>query len=82
MNSAKDEPKAAIHPLARDHITLRYDLQELAQLLNRVQHHTRCTSYCLRHPKEASKEVEKIYLYSINIIPILDMSFSLSTDIA
>jgi hypothetical protein len=84
MNPAKDEPRAAIHPSARDHTTLRYDLQELAQLLNRVQRHTRCTSYCLRHPKGAPKDAEKVYLHSFPvylILTFLDMSLPLSTEL-
>src|SRR5947207_14100017 len=60
MNPSKIEPKAAVHPSARDPATLRYDLQELAQLLNHVQRHTKCTSYCLRHQKGAPKDSEKV----------------------
>lgn len=64
INPAKDEPKAPVHPSARDPTILRYDLQELAQLLNRVQRHIKCTSYCLRHPKGAPKDTEKVsYLF-------------------
>jgi Helitron helicase-like domain at N-terminus len=52
-NPSKDEPKATVHPSSQDPNTLTYSQRELAQLLNWVQRHTRCTPYCLRRPKGA-----------------------------
>ena len=51
LNPSITEPKATIHPSAQLPNTLTYTQRELAQLLNRVQRHTKCTSYCLRRPK-------------------------------
>src|SRR6266496_1114972 len=59
-NPAVGEPKTTIHPCAQEHGTLNYSQRELAQLLNRVQRHTRCTSYCLRRRKGAPKDAEMI----------------------
>ena len=51
INPAINEPKTAIHPYAQHLSTLTYTQRALAQLLNRVQRHTKCTSYCLCHAK-------------------------------
>ena len=56
-NPSQNEPKAPVHPSARDPLEMNYSLRDLAQLLNRVQRHTICTpSYCLRRPKGAPKD--------------------------
>ena len=56
-NPSQNEPKAPVHPSARDPLEMKYSLRDLAQLLNRVQRHTTCTpSYCLRRPKGAPKD--------------------------
>ena len=56
-NPSQNEPKAPVHPSARDPLEMNYTLRDLAQLLNRVQRHTTCTpSYCLRRPKGAPKD--------------------------
>ena len=47
-NPAQDEPKTNVHPSARDPLEMEYTLRDLAQLLNRVQRHGKCTSYCLQ----------------------------------
>jgi len=60
MNPSINEPVSMIHPSAQHPSTLSYTHRELAQLLNRVQRHTRCTSYCLRRPKGAPKEAELV----------------------
>jgi ATP-dependent DNA helicase PIF1 len=54
-NPAPDEPPAVVHPSARSPLAMNYNLRELAQLINRVQRHTKCTSYCLHRPKGAPK---------------------------
>jgi ATP-dependent DNA helicase PIF1 len=51
INPSINEPKTAIHPSAQHPSTLTYTQRALAQLLNRVQRHTKCTSYCLRRAK-------------------------------
>lgn len=56
MNPDKDEPKSPTHPCAKNPLTLNYTIRELAQMLNRVQRHTKCTSYCLRRPKGSPKD--------------------------
>jgi ATP-dependent DNA helicase PIF1 len=60
-NPSQEEPKATIHPSARDPLRMDYNFRDLAQLLNRVQQHTVCTpSYCLRRPKGALKDLPLI----------------------
>lgn len=52
VNPGADIPPATKHPSSLRLATATFDMTELAQLLNRVQRHTRCTTaYCLRRPK-------------------------------
>ena len=51
---------STIHPSAQHPSTLNYTHRELAQLLNRVQRHTRYTSYCLLRPKGVPKNAELV----------------------
>ena len=55
-NPSKDEPPPPLHPSAKSPLCMNYSLRELAQLVNRVQRHTKCTSYCLRRPKDAPED--------------------------
>ena len=59
-NPAPEEPKANVHPSARDPLDMEYTRRELAQLLNRVQRHGKCTSYCLRRPKGAPEDTDLV----------------------
>jgi ATP-dependent DNA helicase PIF1 len=50
-------PPAPVHPSSRDMTTLEFTLIELAQLLNRVQRHTKhAPGYCLRKKKVGGQE--------------------------
>src|SRR6202167_1067071 len=52
----KDCPPAAIHPSARLFNTLNDTKQELAEILNRLQHHTHCApGYCERKKKSTGE---------------------------
>ena len=52
VNPGLDVPPSAEHPSAMRADNLTFTFKDLAQLLNRVQRHTRCnTSYCLRRAK-------------------------------
>jgi hypothetical protein len=57
-NPGKNEPPAPQHPSAQDPTTLTDTQLELAQLLNRVQRHTKCIEgYCLRKAKQTGDKV-------------------------
>ena len=43
--------RSPIHPSAMPNEGLTFTFRDLAQMLNRVQRHTKCTAYCLRRPK-------------------------------
>ncbi|RXK41116.1 hypothetical protein M231_01519 [Tremella mesenterica] len=51
VNPNPDHPPATIHPSSLSAHQLSFKHSDLAQLLNRVQRHTRCSTYCLRRPK-------------------------------
>jgi len=48
---------APIHPSSRPFTTLSDTQQELVELINRVQRHAKCSSYCLRRDKTTREEV-------------------------
>ncbi len=60
INPAINEPKTSIHPSTQHPSTLTYTQRALAQLLNRVQWHTKCTSYCLHHAKGSPPDASLI----------------------
>ena len=51
INPGLQVQPSAIHPSALHPDDQTYTFRSLAQLINRVQRHTRCTPYCLRRPK-------------------------------
>jgi len=60
-NPSQNEPKATVHPSARDPSEMNYTLRDLTQLLNRFQWHTTCMpSYWLRRPKGAPKDASLV----------------------
>ena len=56
-----DLPPAPRHPSSIPHDRLNYTFRELAELLNRVQRHTRCTdAYCLRRPRGSAPDTPRL----------------------
>jgi ATP-dependent DNA helicase PIF1 len=56
-NPQPNHPPAPIHPSSRPFTTLSDTQQELVELINRVQQHAKCSSYCLRRDKTTREEV-------------------------
>ena len=56
-NPKPTHPPAPVHPSSRVSTTLSDTQQELAELINRVQWHAKCSSYCLRRDKTTKEEV-------------------------
>jgi ATP-dependent DNA helicase PIF1 len=56
-NPKPNHPPAPIHPSSRAFTTLSDTQQELVELINRVQRHAKCSSYCLRRDKTTREEV-------------------------
>ena len=56
-NPKPTHPPAPIHPSSRAFTTLSDTQQELVELINRVQRHAKCSSYCLRRDKTTRQEV-------------------------
>lgn len=56
-NPQPTHPPAPIHPSSRPFTTLSDTQQELVELINRVQRHAKCSSYCLRRNKTTREEV-------------------------
>lgn len=56
-NPQPNYPPAPIHPSSRPFTTLSDTQQELVELINRVQRHAKCSSYCLRRDKTTRQEV-------------------------
>src|ERR1700761_2290901 len=55
-NPGRTVPPAAVHPSARLFSTLEDTKLELAEMLNRLQRHTKCTpTYCQRKTKETGQ---------------------------
>lgn len=51
INPGEHIPPHPKHPSAHSSQEITFHFKDLAQLLNRVQRHTKCTAYCLRRPK-------------------------------
>ena len=59
-NPGPDLPPAPRHPCSIPHNQVSHTFRELAELLNRVQRHTRCTdAYCLRRPKGSAPDAPR-----------------------
>jgi ATP-dependent DNA helicase PIF1 len=56
-NPKPTHPPAPVHPSSRAFTTLSDTQQELVELINRVQRHAKCSSYCLRRDKTTREEV-------------------------
>jgi ATP-dependent DNA helicase PIF1 len=56
-NPKPTHPPAPTHPSSRPFNTLSDTQQELVELINRVQRHAKCSSYCLRRDKTTREEV-------------------------
>jgi hypothetical protein len=56
-NPKPSHPPAPIHPSSRKFNTLSDTQQELVELINRVQRHAKCSSYCLRRDKSTKDQV-------------------------
>lgn len=56
-NPKPTHPPAPMHPSSRPFTTLSDTQQELVELINRVQQHAKCSSYCLRRDKTTRVEV-------------------------
>jgi hypothetical protein len=56
-NPKPTHPPAPVHPSSRQFTTLSDNQQELVELINRVQRHAKCSSYCLRRDKITKKGV-------------------------
>jgi ATP-dependent DNA helicase PIF1 len=56
-NPKPTHPPAPAHPSSRAFSTLSDTQQELVELINRVQRHAKCSSYCLRRDKTTREEV-------------------------
>ena len=56
INPGQEIPRAPIHPSAASMDEIRYDFKSLAEMINRVQKHTWCTTYCLRRPKGSAPD--------------------------
>jgi ATP-dependent DNA helicase PIF1 len=56
-NPKPTHPPAPVHPSSRQFTTLSDNQQELVELINRVQRHAKCSSYCLRRDKITKEEV-------------------------
>ena len=56
-NPKPTHPPAAVHPSSRAFTTLSDTQQELVELINRVQRHAKCSSYCLRRDRVTKEEV-------------------------
>lgn len=56
-NPMPTHPPASMHPSSRPFTTLSDTQQELVELINRVQRHAKCSSYCLRRDKTTKEEV-------------------------
>ena len=56
-NPKPTHPPAPIHPSSRSFTTLSDTQQELVELINRVQRHAKCSSYCLQRDKTTREEV-------------------------
>ncbi|RXK36573.1 hypothetical protein M231_06114 [Tremella mesenterica] len=60
INPSIDLPRASKHPSSRPHEDMTYDHTSLAEHLNRIQRHTRCSQYCLKRPKGSEPTAEPI----------------------
>jgi hypothetical protein len=56
-NPKPTHPPAPMHPSSRPFTTLSDTQQELVELINRVQRHAKCSSYCLHRDKTTREEV-------------------------
>jgi hypothetical protein len=55
-NPAMNIPPATLHPSAREFTSLEDTYQERAEILNRLQRHTRCSpGYCLRKNRQTGR---------------------------
>ncbi|EIW66760.1 hypothetical protein TREMEDRAFT_65159 [Tremella mesenterica DSM 1558] len=60
INPCVNLPRAPQHPSSRPHADMTYNHTSLAEHLNRVQRHTRCSRYCLKRPKGSDPSTEPI----------------------
>lgn len=74
----KDAAPAVIHPCAVQFEDMNFTNLALAEMLNRVQRHTQCTSYCLRRPKNSAPDAQKVRREIVRLLTSLDMSISVS----
>ena len=56
-NPKPTHPPAPIHPSSQAFTTLSDTQQELAELINCIQQHAKCSSYCLHCDKTTKEEV-------------------------